>query len=518
MTSEPQPLRTDSTPCLLFPQMIARGGGLTRSLQERANLYARHWDRVLILTTGFAPRWQQVVTDLKARGSLDDRVEVRSFFAHSSWVGQLGVPPLEAYEVVGESGLVTRPQRFRKGQVFRLADFRSASSRPFRFRYFDRGGQPFLTTTPDPESKHERRAVAPDGMPVSWAQIVADWVDDEIVDLPQPVLFALQRGLNDPVLLASRRAVRKIASLHNCHLNDPDDAGSGIKPSYRPLLANVVKIDAIICQTKQQERELRPEVPLAPLSSIGYPGRPPQQRAVVEKDASLVVLVAQLIDRKRIDHAIRAFVRVREVVPHARLEIYGDGPMHDELHGLITSLGLDASVMLMGYSLNVGEAQARASCALLTSTFEGSPRVVTESMSRGTPVIAYTLRYGPRDLIRDGVDGLLLTEHTPDALAQAIVSLVSDPARALAMGRRASEIVDRAPLAAFEAAWCDLVTAPRRSPTTSARLAHLRLRSRRRLRASPVVRRLSRLRAAAAARLRATPRAGVATWARSGPS
>src|SRR4051812_49862280 len=39
---------------------------------------------------------------------------------------------------------------------------------------------------------------------------------------------------------------------------------------------------------------------------------------------------------------------------------------------------------LMGYSLTAGEAQARAACVLLTSTFEGSPRVVTESMSRGT--------------------------------------------------------------------------------------------------------------------------------------
>jgi glycosyltransferase involved in cell wall biosynthesis len=481
MTDQPALLRTDATPCLLFPAMLPRAGGLTRSLQERASLYARNFDRVLILTTGFGPRWKRVATEQKERGSLDPRVEVRNFFAHSSWVRQLGVPPEDAYEVPGESDIITRPQRYRRSDYLRLADFRPGVAHPFRFRYFDLEGRPLLSTSPDPESKHERRAWAPDGTRVSWPQILADWVDDEIADLTQPVLYSLQRGLNDPVLLASRRAARKIASLHNCHLNDPDNGGSGIRPSYRPLFANADKVDAIVCQTKQQESELRPEVPLAPLSSIGYPGRPARLAQPVEKDTSLVVLVAQLIERKRIDHAIRAFATVRAAVPGARLEIYGEGPLLARLQRLVETLGLESSVFLMGYSLTVGEAQARAACTLMTSTYEGSPRVVTESMSRGTPVIAYTCRYGPRDLIRDGVDGLLLADHQPDALAAAIVSLMSDPERALEMGRRASEVIDRFPLADFERAWCDMVTAPRKTPTVAARVSWLRLRLRRRL-------------------------------------
>lgn len=512
MSDETPLLRTDATPCLLFPSMLPRAGGLTRSLQERASLYARNFDRVLILTTGFASRWNRVVKEQKERGSLDPRVEVRNFFAHSSWMRQLGVPPEDAYEVAGESDVLTRPQKFRRGEFFRLADFRPGVAQPFRFRYFDLEGRPFLSTRPDPESKHERHASAADGTAVSWPQILADWVDDEIADLTRPVLFSLQRGLNDPVLLASRRAVRKIASLHNCHLNDPDNGRSGIRPSYRPLFANADKVDAIVCQTKQQEGELRPEVPLAPLSSIGYPGRPARQQQAVEKDTSLVVFVGQLIERKRIDHAIRAFATVRAALPGVRLEIYGEGPLQGKLQRLVEELGLEESVFLMGYSLNVGEAQARAACALMTSTYEGSPRVVTESMSRGTPVIAYTCRYGPRDLIRDGVDGVLLDEHRPDALASAIVSLLEHPDRALEMGRRASEVIERFPLTTFERAWCDMVTAPRQSPTPAARLAWLRLRLRRRLRRLRA-RGRRRLGSRAAARLQGTSEvAGGHQW------
>jgi len=468
MTSQAATLRTEQTPCLLFPELFARGGGLQRSVQERATLFARDWDRVLLLTTGFTTHWHRVPVELKERGSLHPRVTIRNFFAHSPWMDQLGVPPEDAYAVAGEDDLVTRPQKLLGREPFRLADFHGRETFPFRYRYFDADGKPFLTTYPGPRSKHEQRGVDAAGHAVDWSALLASWVDEEIEGLPAPVLFSLQRGVSDPVLLASRKAVRKIASLHNCHYNDPDNRRSGIRPSFRPLFANADKVDRIVCQTQQQLDELHEDVPWAPLQAIRYPGRDPHQEPV-EKDTSLVVLVSQLIDRKRIDHAIRAFPQVVAAVPDARLEIYGQGPREERLQALIDELGVGDSVRLMGYSLTVGEAQARAACVLLTSTFEGSPRVVTESMSRGTPAISYTIRYGPRDLIEDGVDGLLVERHEPEALGAAIVSLLSDPDRVVAMGRRAGEIVVRHPVEEFERAWADVLAAPARKRTVWSR-------------------------------------------------
>jgi glycosyltransferase involved in cell wall biosynthesis len=488
VTAEAVPLRTEETPCLLFPELFARGGGLQRSVQERASLYARDWERVLLLTTGFTPQWHRVPVELKERGSLHPRVTIRNFFAHSAWMKQLGVPSPEAYAVPGEDDVETRPQKLRGREPFRLADFHPGERFPFRYRYVDPEGRPFLTTYTGPRSKQEQRGVDPSGAEVDWPGVVAQWVDEEIADLPTPVLFSLQRGFNDPVLLASQNAARKIASLHNCHYNDPDDRRSGIRPSFRPLFANAAKVDRIVCQTQQQLDELREDVPWAPLHSIRYPGRDPHQ-APVEKDTSLVVLVSQLIDRKRVDHAIRAFQQVLATLPDARLEIYGEGPRQERLQALVDELGVGESVRLMGYSLAVGEAQARAACVLLTSTFEGSPRVITESMSRGTPAISYTIRYGPRDLIRDGVDGVLVEQHEPAALADAIVALLSDPARVLEMGRQAGEIVERFPVADFERAWGEVLTAPGRKRTVASRARALG----KRVTGSRTARRLRRL-------------------------
>ena len=104
---------------------------------------------MLILTTGFQPRWEQVVADLKRSGKLDERVEVRNFFAHSRWVRQLGVPPVEGPDVDAD-GLVTKRQQYGDGPVFRLADYAPGVSRPSRFRYFDQQGRLFLTTGGEP--------------------------------------------------------------------------------------------------------------------------------------------------------------------------------------------------------------------------------------------------------------------------------------------------------------------------------------------------------------------------------
>jgi glycosyltransferase involved in cell wall biosynthesis len=465
--------RDDLTPCLLFPELIERGGGLARAVLERASLYAEHYEQVVILTTGFSPRIDTVIAELKQRGSLHERVSVRNFFQHSTWVTRLGVPPTAELSVFDSDQVVSKRQRMPGGEYLRIADRNVTERHPFGYRYFDQQGRPLVTTRTSPDSKHEQRATfhQPKPREVGWARTVAEWVDEELSSLANPVLFSLQRGFNDPVLLASKRAVRKIVSLHNCQYNDPEDPSSGIRPSFRPLLFRPRAVDEIICLTEQQRQELERELPGAALRSIPYPGRAPREEPT-EKDPSLVVLVAQLIDRKRVDHAIRAFATVVESVPEARLEIYGEGPAEPELRRLVDELGLSGSVALMGYSRSVDRAQGRAVCTLLTSTFEGYGRVIAESMTLGTPVIAYDVRYGPRDLIRHEIDGLLVDVHRPEALARAIVGLLREPQRAVEMGARARELAERYPVEPYERAWLDVVSGrnqPKRSRPASPR-------------------------------------------------
>ena len=464
MLGQPGQLRRDLTPVILHTVLSRRGGGLARAVPERASLYARHFERVVVLTTGFAPRLDAIVAELHERGTLDERVVVRNFFRDSAWVRGLGEPPAEAL-ATGVPGVVSRLESLPgSDRSFRVADRHEGQRHPFRYRYFDSRGRPLLSSATSPGKKYELRVSGGDDESIdrAWGSVVARWVDEEIEDLRRPVLFSLQRGLVDPVLLATTKASRKVVSLHNCHYRDPEDPASGIRPTFRPVLVGRRQVDEVVCLTEEQRRELEVDAPRAVLRTISYPGRVPREPAEPTDDR-LVVMVAHLEARKRVDHAVRAFVQVTQQVPGARLEVYGSGPEEAALRQLVEDLGLTGSVFFKGYSLTVGAAQSRAACTLLTSTFEGFARVISESMSRGTPVVAYSVRYGPRDLIRDQVDGVLVDRHEPEALAGAIVGLLQDPARARAMGERAVEILERYRVEDFERAWLRVLT-PRRRP------------------------------------------------------
>lgn len=150
--------RRDLTPFLLFPELSARGGGLAKAIGERSSLYARHYERVVILTTGFSPKLDDVVAELKARGSIDERVVVRNFFAHSAWAGQLGVPPKKALATFDPAEVVSKRQRLPGGSGLRIADWNVGERFPRGFRYFNADRRLLATTSTWPESGHQRTA------------------------------------------------------------------------------------------------------------------------------------------------------------------------------------------------------------------------------------------------------------------------------------------------------------------------------------------------------------------------
>ena len=291
----PDGRRDDLTPVIVHTDLSVRGGGLARAVPERASLYARHFERVVILTTGFTPELDAIVAELRERGTLDERVVVRNFFQHSSWVAGLGVPPAAALAMEAGSDVVSVAQQLPGRPAFRIADRHADQKHPYGYRYYDSEGALVLTSTSANATKRHELTALPPGRrsrPVAWGSIVARWVDEEIASLTRPVLFSLQRGLIDPVLVATTKASRKVVSLHNCHYEDPDDNTSGIRRTFRTAFSPGA-VDEIVCLTEQQRRELEVDVPHAVLRTISYPGRVPREEPVA-KDTSLVVMVAQL--------------------------------------------------------------------------------------------------------------------------------------------------------------------------------------------------------------------------------
>ena len=152
----------------------------------------------------------------------------------------------------------------------------------------------------------------------------------------------------------------------------------------------------------------------------------------------LIGAVGALRAQKAYDVLVQAVARLREDHPDLHVLIAGDGPEKARLEALVSKLGLGDIVFLLGRRLDTPDILAALDVAVCASHFEGSPLAVMEYMEAGLPIVA-TRVGGVPDLIEDGVHGLLVEPGSPVELAQAIEDLLSDRARASALGARARE-------------------------------------------------------------------------------
>jgi glycosyltransferase involved in cell wall biosynthesis len=77
-------------------------------------------------------------------------------------------------------------------------------------------------------------------------------------------------------------------------------------------------------------------------------------------------------------------------------------------------------VFMPGIAGNIGEWYARADLFVMTSRFEGFPNALAEALAYGLPAVSFDCDTGPRDIIRDGVDGLLVPPGDASGLEQAL--------------------------------------------------------------------------------------------------
>lgn len=153
--------------------------------------------------------------------------------------------------------------------------------------------------------------------------------------------------------------------------------------------------------------------------------------SVVDRVSTLenkrVVAVGRYARQKGFDLLIMAWDKVSKKFPDWELDVYGDGPLRNELSGMIESYNLDNSVFLKGKTENIIDKYLNSSIFVLSSRHEGLPMVMQEAMSCGLPVVAFTCKCGPKDIINeDGVNGVLVNDGDVNDLSEALINLMGD--------------------------------------------------------------------------------------------
>lgn len=245
------------------------------------------------------------------------------------------------------------------------------------------------------------------------------------------VIIGTRPGVNVYLARFGPRRALRIAQEHLTH-----DAHS--KRLRAELARRYADLDAVVTTTEADATVYRARMRLPGVRVLAMPNIVPEPPVPPSDGAATVVAAAgRLVHAKRFDLLIDAFSQVAAKYPEWTLRIYGAGPERERLKELIGERGLGGRARLMGARSPIETEFAQAAVVASASSAESFGMTLAEAMRCGVPVVSTNCPLGPAEIITPGVDGLLVPVGDGQALADALLELVSDDTARRRMGQAA---------------------------------------------------------------------------------
>lgn len=262
-----------------------------------------------------------------------------------------------------------------------------------------------------------------------WSYIKKNKTDVYIVMLPKTtiMLLAFRREIKAKVIAAERcdpkaygklfsRMLKKYASRADGWVFQTDEARDWYAPYFKECKSAVIP-NAI------NQAFIRPN----------YKG----------ENRKCIAGVGRLSSQKNFSLLIKAFAEIASEFRDYDLIIYGKGELEKELKELAFAYGLQDRVVFPGNIQNIADEMEQNTLFVLSSDFEGMPNALIEAMALGLPCISTDCPCGgPRYLIKDGVNGVLIPVGNVKMLADAMRNMLLSPERAGAIGEEARKVTE----------------------------------------------------------------------------
>jgi glycosyltransferase involved in cell wall biosynthesis len=161
----------------------------------------------------------------------------------------------------------------------------------------------------------------------------------------------------------------------------------------------------------------------------------------IPQDAPVVIMVACLKPQKAPLDYVRVCSRIAACQPDAHFLLAGDGELRSSLEAELQVSACASRFYMLGWQRDISSLLHASDILVLTSRWEGLPRVIPQAMSAGLPVVV-TRADGSPEAVRQGQTGFVVEPGDIAGMAEKTIYLLDNPAQARRMGLAAQDLVD----------------------------------------------------------------------------
>jgi len=162
----------------------------------------------------------------------------------------------------------------------------------------------------------------------------------------------------------------------------------------------------------------------------------------IDKNATVIGTVARLTPVKGIHFLFQSIPSILNQHPNSIFLIVGDGYIRKELEDFAVKIGIKESIIFTGYRKDIPSLLKIFDIFVMPSLKEGLPYAVIEAMAAAKPIIATDVA-GNNELVVNGKTGILCASKNPDALSEAIISLLNDKDKIINMGKKGFNLIKK---------------------------------------------------------------------------